>query len=613
MAEASLRPAGDAAYRPEIDGLRAIAVIAAILFHAEAPVLAGGYLGVDVFFAISGFLIAGIIVRSYEAGRFTLGQFYMRRIRRILPALAVVSLLTLPLAWLLMIPDDLENYGQSLVATAFSANNVLLTMTSGYFALGTQFKPLFHTWSLGVEEQYYALVPLLLIVAMRWQGRRGALLLLLCTSALSLGICEYLRFHRPYDNFLLLPSRFWELGLGGLASLVQPGLLAWGGLRMRRALAGLGLAMILASLVWLASDLALPGWPSLLPVLGTCLILVFGDQSGAGRLLSARPMVALGLISYSAYLYHAPVFAFIRIASLEPPSSALLVAAIPFVLLLAWLSWRTIEQPFRNSRQTSNRFVLWFSGVTLTLCVGCGLLLHVTSGLRAFTPYADREELFNLKITETYNKIPYRFAGRAFPAGDRARNVLVLGNSFARDFINMGLESGALAGTKISYAAVETCQPLPPGLAERIRQAGAVVLGSGVHAANAHCALERIALLKSLQVPHIIVLGTKQFGYNNNAVILLPEARRYSFRAKPLDYARSDNAAARAAIPANHFVDLLGLLDDGKGTVPVFTPQRQLISQDRHHLTRAGARFLGEKLFAQPQFSWLPRKGNQPS
>jgi hypothetical protein len=366
--------------------------------------------------------------------------------------------------------------------------------------------------------------------------------------------------------------------------------------------------MILASLFWLSSDLALPGWPSLLPILGTCLFLVFANQRGAGRLLSSRPLVLVGLFSYSAYLYHMPVLAFVRIASLTPPSPAALVSTLPLILLLAWLSWRYIEQPFRDRNRTSNRFVLWFCGATLAAAVTCGLALHLTSGMRALTPYVDREELFNLKLTEDYNKIPFRFAGREFPTAERSRNVLVLGNSFARDFINMGLENGAFAQVDVSYAAVEPCQPLPPGLTERMSQSGAVVLGSGVLESNTHCVLDRIELLESLQVAHITVLGTKQFGYNNNAVLLLPEAERYKFRARPLDYAIRDNAAGRAEIPARYYVDLLALLDNGSATVPVFTPERKLISQDRRHMTRAGARFMGEKVFALPQFAWLRAK-----
>lgn len=607
LAKAGSAPSDGADYRPEIDGLRAIAVVSVILYHAEVPFFSVGYLGVDIFFAISGFLITGIIVRSAAQGRFSLREFYMRRIRRIIPALTIMCLITLPFACLLMIPDDLENFGQSLVATGLSANNVLLYLTSGYFELETLFKPLFHTWSLGVEEQYYVIVPLLLMLAMRWGGRRGAFLVLLLCSAASLIACEYIRLQNPDANFLLLPSRFWELGLGGMTALAQPRLVSWIGERsyFSQTFAVAGLAMVMASLFLLDDGYDMPGWQMLLPLLGTSLLLAFARQSRATRLLTAPPMTGLGLISYSAYLYHAPLFAMVRIASLDPPPPAMLAATIPVCVMLAWLSWRYIEAPFRDPARFSNRAVLVFCGVTTALTVGSGLALHFTSGFFRMSALARHDQQLGRGLTATYNELPRMFTGRQLLPANKAHNVMVIGNSFARDFINMGLETGKLSDTAISYELIQNCEVLPPAVIERIRNAEAVIFGSGAYAGDIPCLQQKIALLTSLNVPHIIVLGTKQFGYNNNAVMLLPEARRYSYRAKPLAFAFEANVEVRRAIPGKYYIDLFRLLDDGTGTVPVFTPDRKFISQDRRHLTSAGARFLGEKVFAQPQFSWL--------
>lgn len=605
------RPGKAAPYRPEIDGLRAIAVVATMFYHAEVPGFGGGFLGVDIFFAISGFLITGIIVRSAGQGRFSLAGFYMRRIRRIIPALAVMCLITLPFAWALMMPDDLENFGQSLVATGLSANNVLLMLTAEYFDLPIRFKPLFHTWSLGVEEQYYAVVPLLLMLAMRVGGKRGTIVALTLCSLASLLLCEYLRQQGDTGNFMLMPSRFWELGLGGLAALLQPRLLDRTGQRrgLGQMLAALGLAMLFGGLFALSMADNLPGWPALLPVGGTCLILVYADQTGAGSWLAWRPMVGLGLISYSAYLYHVPIYVLVRIASLNEPSPWELVATIPLALLLAYGSWRFVEQRFRDPARSSNRAVLQFSAATLTLVIGCGLILHATSGLFAFSDLAKRDQQLGRGLTAAYNDAPFIYEDRPFPAPGRGRNVLVMGNSFARDFINMGLATGHLSNVDLSYASNHNCDALPPRLIEQVRQAQAVIIGSGVYAAEIACVKRTIAQLESLHVQHIAVLGLKDFGFNNNAIMLLPEARRYTFRAKPVALALDGNAEARRAIPARYYVDLFAILDDGTGqsTVPVFTPDRKLISQDRHHLTRAGARFVGEKLFAQPQFAWLAK------
>ena len=363
--------------------------------------------------------------------------------------------------------------------------------------------------------------------------------------------------------------------------------------------------MIISSLFLLVQLNDLPGWQALLPLVGTCMVLTFASQRGAGRLLTARPIAGLGLISYSAYLYHSPIFALVRIASLDQPSPALLTATTSACLLLAWLSWRYIEVPFRDRGRFSNRAVLMFCGVTTALTVGSGLILHLTSGFFNVSALAQNDEQLGRGLTASYNEGPRMFTGRPLLAGNKPRNVMVIGNSFARDFINMGLETGKLSNTNISYEMIQNCDALPPAVIGRIRNAEAVVFGSGAYPDDIPCLNDKITLLTSLDVPHIIVLGTKQFGYNNNAVMLLPEASLYSYRAKPLGYVRDANAQVRQAMSAKYYVDLLGLLDDGTGTVPVFTPEHKFISQDRRHLTKAGAEFLGNKVFAQPQFSWL--------
>lgn len=599
-------------YRPEVDGMRAIAVVSVMLFHAGFTGIAGGYLGVDVFFAISGFLITGIIVRGVERGSFTLTDFYLRRIRRIVPALSVMVLLTTPFAVWLMLPDDLENYGQSLVASVVSANNILLYLTSNYFSLETLYKPLVHTWSLGVEEQYYLAIPLLVMAAMRLGRRRGTVVLLAFLTTASLIGSEYLRATDPTANFYLLPSRLWELGLGGLAALSQPSLLGYFAERprARQFLVAAGLGATMLALIAFSETCNLPGWPTLVPVAGTCIVLALADASGAGRLLAAPPLVGIGLVSYSAYLYHQPVYALLRVASLNEPTPLNLAATIPLVLLLAWLSWKFVELPFRDVRRISVRQLLAFSGLTSAVLVTIGALLYLTSGLYALSPeLAQNDALFGARQNIAYNEAPYVLEGRPYPTGDRNRNMLVIGDSFARDFVNMVNESPQTRDIAISYDRTRFCEAWSPELIARARQAGSVVLGSGVDRDTARCVGADIARLEWLGVPHIVVLGTKSFGFNNNAVMLLPRNQRYSYRARPLADAVTNNLVARKVVPARYYVDLLALLDDGQGTVPVFTPDRKFISQDRKHLTKAGARFLGPKVFADSRFSWLANPG----
>jgi len=471
---------------------------------------------------------------------------------------------------------------------------------------------LIHTWSLGAEEQYYLLVPLALIAALKAGGRRAVALVLAVLSLASLGAAELLRTAAPDANFYLLPSRFWELGLGGLAAMARPALAGRLSVRARHIAVGASLAAIAGSLVLLGPDWNLPGWPSLVPVGATCIVLMLADRTGPGALLAMQPLTGLGLISYSLYLWHQPVFAFLRIASLNEPQLAVFLAAIPLVVLLAWLSWKFVEQPWRDPGRTSASRVLWFSGMASAALIAIGLALHATSGLRALRPeLAQGDPLFGTKQNASYVEEPQAFANRPLDPAKRGRNLVVVGNSFARDFINMARENDALSGVTLSYAAVEPCAPWDAALRARLRAADALVIGSGVQLGGANCALAEIARARRLGVSHIVVLGTKGFGYNNNAVMLLPPERRYAYRAQQDRITRAADAAAARAIAPALYVSLVALLDDGSGSVPVFTPQRQFISQDRRHLTKAGARFVGARLLAQPQFAWL--RAIQPS
>jgi len=236
----------------------------------------------------------------------------------------------------------------------------------------------------------------------------------------------------------------------------------------------------------------------------------------------------------------------------------------------------------------------------------CGLLLHLTSGL-----YALRPELyvadpgFGRHQNIAFNERPYQFRDAPFTAAKRPR-VLVVGNSFARDFINMGLETRALTPTQVSYSEIAYCHPpLPAQFAKRAREADLVVLGSGVGSSDVACIKQWIRDLAAIGQTRVVVLGTKNFGWNNDAVMLLPAAERYRYRAPPLRSIVADNRAAAAAFPPDVYVDILALLDQGDGRVPVFTPDRKLISQDRRHLTQAGARYVGAIVFQHPALRWL--------
>lgn len=333
-------------YRPEIDGLRAIAVLPVILFHAGLQGFNGGFVGVDVFFVISGFLITSILMRDIEKQRFSLLQFYERRARRILPALFFVVLCTLPFAWLWMLPHQLHNFSQGLIAVFLFISNILFGRKSDYFAPATEENPLLHTWSLAVEEQYYLLFPLFLVFAWRW-GKQKLYYSLMFFALLSLGLSEWNWRNESIANFFLAPARAWELFAGSLAAFIADK----HGVRANNWLSSLGLFLVISSIFAYDKNTPFPSIYAIPPVLGTALIMLFAKQGTlVARLLSWKPMIQIGLISYSAYLWHQPLFAFARIRSLNEPSHGLMLTLSVLSLVLAWMSVRWIETPFRVKR-----------------------------------------------------------------------------------------------------------------------------------------------------------------------------------------------------------------------------------------------------------------------
>lgn len=356
-------------YRPDIDGLRSLAILPVLLYHAGVPGFPGGYVGVDVFFVISGYLITLILIREISEDRYSIRSFYERRIRRIFPALLTVLAFVLAASPAFLLPSDFANLGRDSISALLFVANINFWRQSGYFAADAEAKPLLHMWSLGVEEQFYLIAPLALFVIFRFMPRFK--IPLICAGlAASLAACIYLTPLKPSASFYLIPTRAWELLAGSLLGLLvsardQP----FGSATrlMNNVLGVVGICLILFAVTYFTKAIEFPGYWAVVPVLGAALLIYSGQSSWTGRLLSAAPLVRIGLISYSLYLWHWPLVVFFRNSGWLASAGGKL-AVIGISVAAAWLTWRFIESPTRNKTVFSGRH-LAFTVVTSSLLI----------------------------------------------------------------------------------------------------------------------------------------------------------------------------------------------------------------------------------------------------
>ena len=471
-------------YRSDIDGLRAVAVLPVIFFHIGFPFFSGGYVGVDVFFVISGYLITSIILKGPEKGSFSLKGFYINRARRLLPALSFMLAITIPIALIVMLPANLDAFFRSVIATLFFSSNLYFWRQTNYFSDAAELQPLIHTWSLGIEEQYYLLFPIFLIFL--WKRKK-----ILIPTAISLVFLlsfvfgtwgpELFNFSRA-TAYYLLPTRGWEILLGSISALflynkafTESPLFY----HCRSILSLIGFGMIFYAILMFSPSTPYPSTYTLMPTVGTFLIIVFNSKSSfLHKLLSINLLVYVGLLSYSAYLWHQPLIALSRHYLLDFPgiTTNLLIVILTFVM--AYISYKFVETPLRNKQKTSNTRFTRVIGFAITVII----IISISGiSLKGFENYYLKYrtspdsmqvlDYLNYKNTSKY-KAEYsdgecfydstQFSFRDFNQEKCLRlsennNILLVGDSFA------AMYSGALKrkypDTNLIQATPTHCKP----------------------------------------------------------------------------------------------------------------------------------------------------------
>lgn len=524
---------GTIGYRADIDGLRAVAVGLVVLYHALPGSLPGGFVGVDVFFVISGYLITAILLDEIRGGRFSLAGFYERRVRRLFPALVLVLAATLGAGYVVLLPGEFEALGKHTAAGAVYISNNVLRREAGYFDVAAELKPLLHLWSLAVEEQFYIVWPLILAGVARSSSARIPHVVA-GIAAVSLAASVMLSARHPIASFFMPHTRLWELALGGLLAAAPT---SW---RLRQfgrgalpahVLSVAGAAMIATAAALFSRSVVYPGAAALVPCMGAALVIAAGPGGGVNRLLALPPVVFLGLVSYPFYLWHWPILSYLAILGIGPSAPGVRLAAVALALVLAVATYLAVERPVR--RRPGRSVVLVLLGAmaalgVLGLLASAGVLKPRLHG----TPLAVREEA---RQDWRYPRGLQRLSGPPdvlhYGKGTGAETVYFVGDSNIEQYwprVERLLEGGD-GGRRVRFATYGGCPPVP-----------------GIVKDDGRCAgfAERALALAEAADVKAVVLGAAWEGYFTHG------GYRFEGNGDPLALTRADDATVRPVMAA---------------------------------------------------------------
>lgn len=569
-----------------IDGLRAVSVIAVIMLHAGVSWIPGGYLGVDIFFAISGYVIGKTTYNEIRNNKFQVVDFYLRRARRLLPALYTVVIATMVVGWIVLLPYEFESLAENSVATVLSANNILLYLTFGYWDLRSELKPLLHTWSLGVEEQFYLIWPILLYILIRIDSSQKKVYFLALIASISLVLSFAYQNIDRMAAFYLLPFRAWEILVGAIGAIVDININKKPLIKkILNCLAPIGLLVILLLFVISQKDAHLI--VNIIAVFAATIIILGGSGSRVEWILSNRIVLHLGLISYSLYLWHQPVFAFCNSLQ-ESASEFISLAGVALVYVLAVATYILVEKSCAEMKKQSQEKlikVLAFVGIVL---VALNLVIYKNAGFPTRLSHAYKSQNLN-NINQNYNERVIRtdFGNEQLKQEDV---ILIVGNSFARDLVNVIAEIDEKLMKRVAYKEVGVCSETGLDfIKESVDTYKKVFLG-GIDPYDEKC-MKSIRKIYS-QSSNLYLTGLKSFGNNMNWIMTLKAENRAKLRNEVNKVVLQKEYWLKTEFEERFISFLIPFVH--KETVEFTNERGMLYSHDGVHLTKEGAAYLAK-------------------
>ena len=638
-------------YRPDIDGLRAIAVVAVVLHHALPEKFEGGFVGVDVFFIISGYLISSIILAGLNKGRFSFADFYAKRIKRIFPALSLVLITTLAMGWFLLGPPDYKLLGKHVFAGSAFLSNIAFWREAGYFDASSVNKPLLHLWSLAIEEQFYLLWPLTLFLLHKWQRNiiRVVFLMILVSFAINLALVK----GQPTAAFYNPMARFWELLIGALLAAMQTYRLGWSAVFRKgvwghgpdehherhhlrsNTYAWLGAFMLVLVMVRITPERTFPGWWALLPTIGTALLITAGPRAWFNRhILASKPFVWVGLISYPLYLWHWPFLSFAAISHVETPSTTTQLGWVALSVVLAWLTYKLIETPIRFGRFNRRSTTVFLSALVAVIATA-GFTTYKQDGFESRFPEIVRDMMSKGGRTAVVDgwregdcMLDYKFPASAYKdfCVEKKRPLIFLwGDSHAGSLypgfkalqdsgkyeFGLGERTAAICPPVLGIEPRPLCKSLNDSSIEAIRQSkpDVVILYAWWH--NKRYDLRNlentVAEIKKAGVPRIIMLGAVPYWQKSLPLILLeewkkgPPTKRPPLRLKagldPALDSATKTMRARADQMGIEFISGLQFFCNEEGCLTRVTDDaQQPLTYDYGHLSTSAVKYYVEQL-----------------